>query len=167
MQLTESSIYINLKRLRNLLYEAQFRMTTANRVVFGNTLMKYSAETISNFILAFTVGDKKLEYLELSLGYFAVLRDRVYPNTRIVKRGKEKARSFNLCVRESKTDSLLASLNSYLGICKGVNGYRQALSIVRELSSEWNKYVEFDRHRCCLVARDSNRNRIIKKFNLK
>lgn len=87
MQLTESSIYINLKRLRNLLYEAQFRMTTANRVVFGNTLMKYSAETISNFILAFTVGDKKLEYLELSLG--------------------------------------------------------------------------------CLVARDSNRNRIIKKFNLK
>lgn len=99
MQLTESSIYINLKRLRNLLYEAQFRMTTANRVVFGNTLMKYSAETISNFVLAFTVGDKKLEYLELS--------------------------------------------------------------------SEWNKYVEFDRHRCCLVARDSNRNRIIKKFNLK
>ena len=70
-----------MKRLRNLLYEAQFRMTTANRVVFGNTLMKYSAETISN--------------------------------------------------------------------------------------SEWNKYVEFDRHRCCLVARDSNRNRIIKKFNLK
>ena len=122
MQLTESSIYINLKRLRNLLYEAQFRMTTANRV---------------------------------------------YPNTRIVRRGKEKARSFNRCVRESKTDSLLASLNSYLGICKGVNGYRQALSIVRELSSEWNKYVEFDRHRCCLVARDSNRNRIIKKFNLK
>ena len=116
MQLTESSIYINLKRLRSLLYEAQFRMTTANRVVFGNTLMKYSAETISNFILAFTVGDKKLEYLELSLGDFAVLR---------------------------------------------------ALSIVRELSSEWNKYVEFDRHRCCLVARDSNRNRIIKKFNLK
>ena len=99
MQLTESSIYINLKRLRSLLYEAQFRMTTANRVVFGNTLMKYSAETISNFVLAFTVGDKKLEYLELS--------------------------------------------------------------------SEWNKYVEFDRHRCCLVARDSNRNRIIKKFNLK
>lgn len=45
MQLTESSIYINLKRLRNLLYEAQFRMTAANRVVFGNTLMKYSAET--------------------------------------------------------------------------------------------------------------------------
>ena len=84
MQLTESSIYINLKRLRNLLYEAQFRMTTANRVVFGNTLMKYSAETISNFILAFTVGDKK--------------------------------------------------------------------------------YVEFDRHRCCLVARDSNRNRIIKNL---
>ena len=74
-------------------------MTTANRVVFGNTLMKYSAETISNFILAFTVGDKKLEYLELS--------------------------------------------------------------------PEWSKYVEFDRHRCCLVARDSNRNRIIKKFNLK
>lgn len=33
-------------------------MTTANRVVFGNTLMKYSAETISNFILAFTVGDR-------------------------------------------------------------------------------------------------------------
>ena len=50
MQLTESSIYINLKRLRNLLYEAQFRMTTANRVVFGNTLMKYSAETISTFV---------------------------------------------------------------------------------------------------------------------
>ena len=55
----------------------------------------------------------------------------------------------------------------YFDMSKGVNGYRQALSIVRELSSEWNKYVEFDRHRCCLVARDRNRNRIIKKFNLK
>lgn len=72
-----------------MLYESQFRMTTANRIIFGNALMKYSAETISNFILAFTVGEKKLEYLE------------------------------------------------------------------------------FDRHRCCLVARDSQRNRIIKKFNLK
>ena len=105
MQLTESSIYINLKRLRNLLYEAQFRMTTANRVVFGNTLMKYSAETISNFILAFTVGDKKLEYLELSLGYFAVLRD-----------------DLSFCIEQN--------------------------------------IIQY-RHRCCLVARDSNRNRKI------
>ena len=111
MQLTESSIYINLKRLRNLLYEAQFRMTTANRVVFGNTLMKYSAETISNFILAFTVGDKKLEYLELSLGYFAVLRDDLL-----------------FCIEQN--------------------------------------IIQY-RRRCCLVARDSNRSRIIKKFNLK
>lgn len=75
MQLTESSIYIGLKRLRDRLYEAQFRMTKANRVVFGDALMRYSAETISNFVLAFTVSGKKLEYLELSLGWFAVLRD--------------------------------------------------------------------------------------------
>lgn len=95
-----------------------------------------------------------------------IKKDRVYPNTRIVKRGQKKARSFNRCIRVSKIDSLLACLNSYLGICKNVNGYKQALKIVDELSPKWWKYIAFDKKRCCLTAKRSLRNRIIKKYNL-
>lgn len=40
MTLTESSIYISLKRLRRLLFSAQFNMTKANRIVYGTPVME-------------------------------------------------------------------------------------------------------------------------------
>lgn len=95
--------------------------------------------------------------------------DRIYPNKRIVRRGADKARNFNKCVRESKINRLLSSLNSYMGICKNGNGYGQAWKMVNTLGKRWNKYVHFDTERVCFVANDGYRTNdlIIKKYNLK
>ena len=95
--------------------------------------------------------------------------DRVYVNRRIVKRGKMKARALNRCIRANKVDKLQSSLNSYLGICKNVNGYTQAWQILSQLSTKWREYVRYNRCRVCLQALPaySYRNRIIHRFNLK
>lgn len=74
MTLTESSIYISLKRLRRLLYSAQFNMTKANRIVYGSPIMENIGKAISSYVLAFTVMEKKLEYIEEAIGWFAVVR---------------------------------------------------------------------------------------------
>ena len=78
--------------------------------------------------------------------------DRVYVNNRIVRRAKTKARQFNRCIRPEKIEPMLASINSYLGICKNVNGYNQARAIVATLSPKWFEYVKFNTHRVCLQA---------------
>ena len=94
--------------------------------------------------------------------------DRIYVNNRIIVRGKQKARRFNKRISERKIERFLSSINSYLGICKNVNGFNQAMQIVRELSDKWREYVFFNRSRCCLqaVPAYSYRNRIINKFHL-
>lgn len=63
-----------MKRLREKLYGAQFHMTAVNRKIFGEPLMRSSSEAIGLFVLAFTVKDKKLEYLDQSFGWFVRLR---------------------------------------------------------------------------------------------
>lgn len=74
MTLEESSIFVNLKRLRELLYGAQFHMTKADRIIFGTPLMESVGKSISSFVLAFTVNERRISYLEESVGHFAVLR---------------------------------------------------------------------------------------------
>lgn len=74
MQLTKSSIFVSLKQLRNKLYQAQFLMDKAARIVYGTPLMQSCGNALRYFVLAFTIKDKKAEYLELSMGWFAVLR---------------------------------------------------------------------------------------------
>lgn len=95
--------------------------------------------------------------------------DRIYPNRRVIRRGMNKARNFNRCIRESKVGALIASMNSYLGICKNANGYNQAMKILGCLSKRWFEFVEFDSHRVCLVAKEGYKynQRIIRQFNLK
>ncbi len=94
--------------------------------------------------------------------------DRVYINRRVVKRGIMKARSFSRCVRVGKIHTLLSSINSYLGMCKNLNGYNQAMRIIAALDKRWWDYVEFNRDRVCLQAKPeyTQRNRIINIFNL-
>lgn len=77
MQLSESSIFVGLKRLRNLMYQCQFLMQKTDRIVYGTPLMQSSGKALSSFILAFTVKEKRIEYLEESMGYFYVLKTDV------------------------------------------------------------------------------------------
>ena len=76
VRLNESSIYINLKRLREQLFDIQFLMSKADRIVYGTPLIGLCRDTMAKFIVAFTVGnpEKKIEYLLESIGYFGVLR---------------------------------------------------------------------------------------------
>ena len=92
--------------------------------------------------------------------------DRIYPNRRVINRAKVKAVQFNRCIRESKVDSMVESINSRLGICKNTNGYNQALAILRKLSDKWGEYVEFDKNRVCITTKQKYKtnNRIIRKF---
>lgn len=77
MQISESSIFIGLKRIRNLMYQCQFLMGKADRTIYGTPLMNASGKAMSAFILAFTVSSKRLEYLEEAMGYFFVLKTDV------------------------------------------------------------------------------------------
>lgn len=95
--------------------------------------------------------------------------DRIYPNRRIIRRGIEKAHRLNRRINGNRVERALSTLNSYLGICKNVNGYNQAMLILRELSAKWWECLTFDRRRVCIQALPdySYRNRIINKFHLK
>lgn len=95
--------------------------------------------------------------------------DRIYVNHRIAGRGLKKAYKMNHRVSARHVEHLLSSVNSYLGVCKNVNGFNQAMRIIRALSDKWWKYVVFNRRRVCLqaVPAYSYRNRIIHQFNLK
>ena len=69
MTLTESSIYISLKRLRTLLFQSQFDMPKGYRIVYGTPIMQNIGLALSSYVLAFTVTEQKLQYLESAIGY--------------------------------------------------------------------------------------------------
>lgn len=74
MTLEESSIFVNLKMLRRRLYGAQFNMGKAERVIYGTPLMEACGRAIAAFVLAYTVKDRRVAYLEECIGWFAILR---------------------------------------------------------------------------------------------
>lgn len=74
MTLEESSIFVNLKKLRRVLYTAQFNMTKADRVIYGTPVMENCGKAIAAFILAYTVREKRMAYLEECMGYFYALK---------------------------------------------------------------------------------------------
>ena len=75
MTLKESSIYVGLRRLRKVLYEAQFLMNKSDRMIYGTPLIKEPGAAMRNYILAFTIKEEKLKYLDLAIGWYAVLRN--------------------------------------------------------------------------------------------
>lgn len=71
-----SSIYVSMKRLRDLLYEAQFCMMKSARIIYGTPLMEASGKALACFTLAYSVRDSgsKTRYLDEAMGWYAVLR---------------------------------------------------------------------------------------------
>jgi len=49
-------------------------MNKADRIVYGTSLMQASAETMKNYVLAFTIKEEKLKYINMAIGWYAVLR---------------------------------------------------------------------------------------------
>lgn len=56
------------------MYQCQFLMQKTDRVIYGTPLMQSSGKALSAFILAFTVKQKRMEYLEDAMGHFFVLK---------------------------------------------------------------------------------------------
>ena len=74
MQLFESSIFVNMKKLRERLYSAQFHMQKAERIIYGTPLMQASGEALGAFVIAFTVKEEKEKYMDLCVAWFTRLR---------------------------------------------------------------------------------------------
>ena len=73
-KLDETSIYISLKQLRHLLYRVQFDMPKSARIIYGTPLLESLGKCIASYVLAFTVNEGKLKYIEDAIGWFAVVR---------------------------------------------------------------------------------------------
>lgn len=63
-----------MKRLREMLYSAQFHMDKADRIIYGTPLMQSSGEALGEFVLAFLVKEDKLKHMEASIAWFTRLR---------------------------------------------------------------------------------------------
>lgn len=74
MTLEESEIYVNLLKLREMVYSAKFHMTKADRVIFGQPLLEASGEALGCFILAFMLKKDKLAYMDKCIAWFTRLR---------------------------------------------------------------------------------------------
>ena len=90
--------------------------------------------------------------------------------------GRKVADNFRACVTRMNrrvslraVNSLLASVNSYLGICKTRNGHHIAMTTIGKLSPKWYRYVHLDQRRMCLVANDgyTQNERLQKKYKLR
>lgn len=94
---------------------------------------------------------------------------RVYVNSRIVNRAKRAAKRLNKRIDADHVDRLLAVMNSYIGLCKCLNGYKRIVEILTLLSPKWREYVYLNRRRMCFspLPQYTQRNRIIHKYNLK
>lgn len=95
--------------------------------------------------------------------------DRVYINSRIVRRAFRAIQNYNKCVRVEKLDGFVSSINSYLGFCKGRNAYGIARNLVDMVSPEWWRFCHFNAKRLCVEMNDgfTYRERIRKKYHLK
>lgn len=95
-----------------------------------------------------------------------IKRRNVYLNRRIVRRGIMAARRVGRpCGR--RIDSVLSSLNSYIGFAKHLSGYRRVKDICAALPKGWSEVLYLDDGTLTLKARQSRRERIIRTFNLK
>lgn len=98
-----------------------------------------------------------------------IKKDRVYLNRRTIRNAHRRIKELNRCARPGKVKNLLSSVNSYMGMMKNLNGYRQAKLLTVKLNPRWSNFVAFNRRRVCMEALPEykERNLIIKQYNLK
>lgn len=89
---------------------------------------------------------------------------------------RKNVRDFRACIRRynqrpcvGRMGKMIASINSYLGICKTRNGHHVAMSALDTLSRKWYRYVHLDRERMCLVANEgyTAEDRLVAKYRIK
>lgn len=98
-----------------------------------------------------------------------IKKDRIYINNRIIRFGRNHIYRLNHNISVRKINTLLSSINSYLGMCKNVNGYNRAKYLLSIIDKKWFKYIKFNRSRVCIEALTSfkERNILIFKYIIK
>lgn len=77
MTLTESSIYIGLKKLGDKLYSIKYLMDKSDRILMAETIFDIHAQVMIHYSNAFLDPISRKDELKKAIGYFAVLRDRI------------------------------------------------------------------------------------------
>ena len=98
-----------------------------------------------------------------------VKMQRVYVSQRTARSFRQSVAKFSAAPCGKQLGALLASINSYLGICKTRNGHHIAISTLELLNPKWNKYVHLDKRRMCLVANEGYtlHDRLRRKYKLR
>lgn len=93
-----------------------------------------------------------------------IKRGRIHLNARTINKALRKAKSLPRACDEN-VDKVLSSLNSYGGMIRQTNGYKQIERLYQALSEGWKKMLRIDEN-LCFKAETTHRERIIKKYNL-
>ena len=98
-----------------------------------------------------------------------IRRDRLYADRRIIRNFCKCIYEFNKCVRRSRIETFMASMNSYIGILKNRNGRGIVEKILKEVNPKWWEYVHYNPVKVCLSANDGYRHveLLSHKYNLR
>lgn len=75
MRIEESSIYVNLCKLRKKFYSCQFWMDKSARPIYGTPLMKYCGDTLANFIMSYEIKEDRSLYIHRMFGSWMVMKN--------------------------------------------------------------------------------------------
>lgn len=94
--------------------------------------------------------------------------DRIYLDNRTIRRAEDRVRKLNnIKNKKMHIEDCISSLNSYFGLMKNRNEFKNIVRIFSMLDKSWERYIHLDYDRLCVVANDGYRhNDIIKlRFN--
>ena len=193
MHTDKAGIYVDAHKLRRVLYQALFDMDKRDRVVFGERAMTELGEFIAAFAMAYDFPEERDYYIRKILktqyhcelhprkfycqhwskgvGFIGsfIRRDRLYADRRIIRNFRKCIYEFNKCVRRSRIETFMASMNSYIGILKNRNGRGIVEKILKEVNPKWWEYVHYNPVKVCLSANDGYRHveLLSHKYNLR
>lgn len=81
--------------------------------------------------------------------------DRVYIADRTLRKARARIGELNTCKGKlGKLDQFVSTINSYLGLLKNKNEFRNIEWLWDMVGGEWKAYVDMDWDRLCVVAKD-------------
>lgn len=81
--------------------------------------------------------------------------DRVYIANRTLRKARSRIGELNLCKGKlGKLDQFISTMNSYFGLLKNKNEFRNIERLWDMVSDGWKAYAEMDWDRLCVVARE-------------
>ncbi len=81
--------------------------------------------------------------------------DRVYIANRTLRKARSRIGELNLCKGKlGKLDQFISTMNSYLGLLKNKNEFRNIERLWGMVSDGWKAYAEMDWDRLCVVAKE-------------